>query len=593
MNENRQKYRFAKILLRIMPICHRSVPWHSAINNVLGLIHGASFALSVAATQRLFDTVADAAKGMAGFMDCLFSLLVLAGITFGQQILNGAHNFHVDVMCRKSSGKVLGILHQKLRRVDPASFEDTGFLDDLNKAVEGAKVLPYFSSILSIVLVFYGVYFAAVGAYLFSLKPILLIILLLAFVPAMFAQIVRAKVFTKLEEESAPLRREHEHYRNILCDREYFKETRLLGAYNFFHKLFSETLRLLTRKTWRAERKTALLQLSFNVVSFLGMAAASYLLFTATMAGEVTVGTFAAVFSALSMVFGIMEEVIGMHIGNINKDIGKVANFIRILDLPERTGASGEADFSKGVTAKNISFTYPGRGEPAVKEVSMTIADGETVAIVGENGAGKSTLVRLLTGVYRPSKGAVAVGGLDTADTAPECIFRDISGVFQTYQRYKMTLRDNVTISDAGAAAEDARIEAALEKADAAREIELGAMLSPEFDGVDLSGGEWQRVAITRGLYREHGFIALDEPTSAIDPIEETLIYEKFQQLAKGKCAVLVTHRLGSVKLAHRIVVMDKGEIVDTGTHDELLARPGKYADMWAAQAEWYERRLD
>ena len=116
-------------------------------------------------------------------------------------------------------------------------------------------------------------------------------------------------------------------------------------------------------------------------------------------------------------------------------------------------------------------------------------------------------------------------------------------------------------------------------------------MLSPEFDGIDLSGGQWQRVAIARGLYRVNGFIVLDEPTSAIDPIEETRIYTQFQQLARGKCAVVVTHRLGSAKLANRIIVMDAGEIIDTGTHDELLSRPGKYADMWTAQAQWYKRQ--
>ena len=115
-------------------------------------------------------------------------------------------------------------------------------------------------------------------------------------------------------------------------------------------------------------------------------------------------------------------------------------------------------------------------------------------------------------------------------------------------------------------------------------------MLSSEFDGIDLSGGQWQRIAIARGLYRENGFIVLDEPTSAIDPIEETNIYAKFQQLAEKKSAIIVTHRLGSAKLAHRIIVMDAGKIVDVGTHEELLARPGKYNDMWTAQAQWYKR---
>jgi ATP-binding cassette subfamily B protein len=589
MSESK-RYPFAGVMVRIIPLSFKSAPWHSICAFTLGITHGVSFSLTVIATQYLFDAIADASAGIADFWDCLTPLLILAGVTFFQQILNGVSNFHIGVMFNKSKGKLLSILHRKLQRIDPAKFEDTAFLDDLNKAREGVQILPYISMILTMLVFFYGSYFASIGVYLFSLKPILLITLLIAFIPAMLAQIVRAKVFAKLEEQSAPLRRENEHYQKALCDREYFKETRILGAYRFFHKLFAETLAILTRKTWQAERKTALLQLALNTTSFAGMAIASYMLFTATMAGEITVGAFAAVFSTLGMVFSIMQEIITHHIGNMNRDLGKVVNFVRMLDMPERTGTDDEPDFSNGIVAENISFTYPGRDEPAVNGVSLTISDRETIAIVGENGAGKSTLVRLLTGIYRPMAGKVTVGGLDTTEAAPMYVYKGISGVFQKYQRYKMTLEENVTISDACIDIYSEVVETALGQADAELETSLDTMLSPEFDGIDLSGGQWQRVAIARGLYRSNNFIVLDEPTSAIDPIEETRIYKQFQQLAQNKCAIVVTHRLGSAKLAERIVVMDAGEIIDIGTHEELIDRPGKYADMWTAQSQWYER---
>ncbi|MCL2628343.1 MAG: ABC transporter ATP-binding protein/permease [Oscillospiraceae bacterium] len=580
-----------KTMLRIIPISYRATPWHNILSNLMGIVHGASFAVTVVATKYLFDVIADAAVGNAGFWDCVIPLLVLAGVTFGNQILNGVHNFHGHAQFAIATGRVTTILHRKLSRIDPARFEETDFLDDLNKAREGLFVLPYVSMTLSMLVCFYGTYFTFIGVYLFSLKPILLITLLIAFIPAMCAQIVRVKVFTKLEEQSAPIRRENEYYQRTLCDREYFKETRILGAYNFFHKLFSETLSLLMQKTWRAERKTALLQLTLNITTFIGMAISAYLLFSATMSGEITVGAFAAVFSALGMVFYIMQEIIDMHMSNLNKDLGKLVNFIKMLDLPERTGTEQSPDYTKGISAENISFTYHGREEPAVNNVSLSIANGETIAIVGENGAGKSTLVRLLTGIYRPSSGAVKVGGVDTLETAPASIYNGISGVFQKYQRYKMTLGENVAISDTKAKLSEALVETALSEAGVEREdVEFDTMLSPEFDGIDLSGGQWQRLAIARGLYRINDFIVLDEPTAAIDPIEETRVYTQFQKLAEGKCAVIVTHRLGSAKLAHKIVVMENGEIVDIGTHEQLLSRKGKYADMWNAQSVWYER---
>jgi len=588
----KKTYPFVKTMLRVIPLSYKSTPLHNLFSNLTGIIHGMSFALSVVATQYLFDAITQAATGKENFIYCLVPLLVLAAVTFGQQILNGAHNFHAHVMFNKSTGKLKTLLHHKLQRIDPAVFEETDFLDDFNKANEGSWVLPYMGMTLSMLVMFYGSYFGSIGFYLFRLKPILLVTLLLAFIPALLAQIVRAKVFTKLEEESAPLRREHEYYQKTICDREYFKETRILGAYKFFHKLFSDTLALLSRKTWKAERKTALLQLLLNIFTFAGMATASYLLFAATMAGEITVGAFAAVFSTLGMIFYIMQEIVNMHIGNMNKDLGKVANFVKVLDMPERTGVNGNFDFTQGVVAENISFSYHGKDEPAVKNVSLSIKNGETIAIVGENGAGKSTLVRLLTGIYRPSEGSVKVGGLETSEISSACIYQGISGVFQKYQRYKMTLGENVAISDTAAAVEMQKVENALQEAGAELdEVALDDMLSPEFDGIDLSGGQWQRLAIARGLYRTNSFIVLDEPTAAIDPIEETRVYTQFQKLAEGKCAVIVTHRLGSAKLAHRIIVMENGEIVDIGTHEQLLLRRGKYADMWSAQAKWYERQ--
>jgi ATP-binding cassette subfamily B protein len=332
--------------------------------------------------------------------------------------------------------------------------------------------------------------------------------------------------------------------------------------------------------------------LALNAVKLAGWAGVIWLMFDALMKREISVGAFAAVFSSVGMMFGILEEIFNRFRGQITNNLGKINNFINLLDMPERGGREAEPDFTKGIVLKNVSFAYPHTEQKAADNVSLEIKPGETVALVGENGSGKTTLVKLLLGLYRPQSGSVTIGGCDANDTAEAFLFSKTSAVFQWFYIYPaLNLRENVTISDYAYGADAVPV---LEAADVCYTDTstfpdgLETMMSREFDGTEISGGQQQRVATARGLYRRSEFIVLDEPTAAIDPLEETRIYKRFDEFVRGKTAVLVTHRLGSARIADRIIVMDKGKIAEVGTHDELAASGGKYSEMWAAQAGYY-----
>ena len=189
------------------------------------------------------------------------------------------------------------------------------------------------------------------------------------------------------------------------------------------------------------------------------------------------------------------------------------------------------------VTLDDVSYSYPNAERPALSHVSLTLRRGETLAVVGENGSGKSTLIRLLSGLYLPSEGAVLHNGVDTRNIDPGALYQNTSAVFQKYQRYQMTLRENLTISESEKPSGDALLGdichmAGCDPNDTSFTTGYDTMLSREFDGVDLSGGQWQRIAIARGFYRSHNLIILDEPTAAIDPYEETRIYNRFAELS-------------------------------------------------------------
>lgn len=591
--DSKKRINIFAAFIKLFPPAFKASPFLLMLTILLSILHGLSWGVNTSVTQKFFDAAEQTARGEAGLSSAIMALVWLGLIHFANQFLNGVSNFIPQVFGEKAIGKLQKKINQKMGSIDPVRFEDTSMLDDINKAYEGLSHSVWFVILFFMVFTFYLPYFLYMAWYLFSLKPILAISIVIVFLPTLMTQIIRTKVFAKLEDKAAPIRRQMDYYENCIAGREYFKETRLLGAFDYFIDLYRSTVRLLNKISWQAFIKTGIYELLMRLVALAGYLVILYMLFDALMNREITAGAFAAVFASIGMLFGIMEEVVCRHFGNIAQNLGTIQNYLNFLEIPERKGEITDIESECDITLDNVSFSYPKSENPAIKNVSLTIRNGETVAIVGENGSGKSTLVRLITGIYLPSSGSVLYGAIRTQDVSIRSMFKNISGVFQKYQRYQLTLRENIGISDVETEAEDGILDkvsgmSGLDLSDQSFINGYDTMLSREFDGVDLSGGQWQRVAIARGFYRAHNIIVLDEPTAAIDPLEETKIYNRFAEISRGKTAVIVTHRLGSVKLADRIIVMDKGEVEDIGTHDELISRKGKYSQMWNAQAQYY-----
>ena len=443
--------------------------------------------------------------------------------------------------------------------------------------------------------VFQLTFFAAAAIYLFSLSPVLALVVPLTFLPRIVSHLVRGSRYYRLERKTVPMLREFQYLERCLTDREYFKETRILGAGSRLARRYRNTLRRFNVERWREDLRIGGIDLGLSVLVLLGYAGSFVLAAFLLADGSIGVGGFAVVIYAVSRLMMMTRAVMDM-LGQSYRASATASHLFEFLERDEGRPMGDRAGETGGtVTARRLSFTYPGTDTAAVDDVSADLAPGTTVALVGANGAGKTTLAKLLLGLYVPTGGDVIRGTVNTRDATRQEIRERTSAVFQNFQRYQMTLRDNVVLADVTGAEDEEAVIRALERGGVPAELWQGEegldlMLSREFGTRDLSLGQWQRVAIARGLFRGHDVILLDEPTASIDPLEEQAVYERFMEIAAGRTAILVTHRLGSARLADRILVMRDGRIVEDGTHRQLLERRGLYHQMFTAQADWYER---
>ena len=618
-----QKSSSWEILKIIIPVSFRATPLFSTLDIITMPLSPIWYVFATFVMQNLFDTIKNAAEGLASNREVITIIIMTIVVQILSQIINLITFLVSQPLKVKIKGALDKQIHDKTIRLKALSFEDADILDCITKAKQGADSALVFYASVSSLLFFYIPYIIAICIYLYHLRPLLLLSLLFIFIPLLIAQLVRGRVFGHLAEESAPLERKLEYYQKAIFHREYFKETRILGLFGFCNKLYKQTLALFNRKRWQADRRSGLIELFLRLLALSGFWGIIYLLFVSLMEGYISVGAFAAVFASMYQIIGEMEHAFGFYLSGLMEHMGAVKNYIQFLNLPEDAGKAIDTEpetsliaqeavlvaesttktaataitakklsFCRGISLRNVSFRYPNTDKDAISHLNLDIQPGETLALVGENGAGKTTLVRLLMGIIPPTEGCILVNGKNLTDIAPTQRFSNTSGIFQNFRKYKLSLAENVAISMSESEVDLDKIRRVLHQADLSLDKRytygLETVLAREFDGIDLSGGEWQRISLARGLYRESELVVLDEPTSAIDPIEESKLYHKFTDIAANKTAIIVTHRLGSTKIADRIVVLESGHINAIGSHKQLLAENGLYAAMYQSQSKWY-----
>ena len=320
-----------------------------------------------------------------------------------------------------------------------------------------------------------------------------------------------------------------------------------------------------------------------------------FLLVSKIANGSITLGLFVALMGSYPLLTGY-QNTLSYHLSSMNRDLLVCRALMKLWGYGEVGGDHGlDVCGSCTLEFRHVGFRYPGREEWALKDISFQTDANESLALVGENGSGKSTVIKLICGLYQPQEGEILINGKPTGQLSPEGRRRLVSAVFQDFERYSLTAGENVGLGNIAQIDNDGKIMEALRRAGAEAVIEglpggLRTNLDHlEGDGVSLSGGQWQRLAIARAYMAESIFFLLDEPTASMDPIAESRMYQGFMDILKGKGIVMVSHRLASAMLADRILVLDKGRLVQSGTHRELMGEEGAYRRMFEQQSQWYK----
>lgn len=522
-----------------------------------------------------------------------FVIVVLASV------LTHAGNYWRSVMRDQLQLHIRMRLAQHASSLDLAFFELPGNYDAFAKAKLDLGFRPFLMAYavvyavqqLATVLGFFG----AVLAF----QPWLALALALAALPTLLVSSQSATEMYNAYDLTTSEGRRATYLEGILTDDQHAKEVRLYGFADAVLTQLLQHARKVLHAQWWADRRKAARRTAADLIAVLAQYGALSFVVVQAARGEVTLGEFTLMVAALTGVRAGLSQLLG-HLGDIYENSMFFQDLSRFLSQKPTIMAPPHpqalpVERPHELRLENITFAYPGADNPVFENLSFTLRAGETTALVGVNGAGKTTLVKLLTRLYDPQGGRITLDGVDIREFEPHRYRAALGVVLQDFARYQLSAHENVVFGDVWAPSDEEKRNDAAHMAGALSLIEhlpegWNTLLGRQFHerGQDLSGGQWQRVALARALYRNASILLLDEPSSALDAEAEAELFQRYKDFAHGRTTLLITHRFNTVQMAHRIVVVEAGRIIEDGTHNSLLSLEGRYAQMFHAQADAY-----
>jgi len=522
----------------------------------------------------------------AEFAIAIFASLLGRTIDYLDALLADKYTRHVSIRVMKHAAEL-----------DLIAYEDPVFYDRLERArVQATDRLGMIQSIGR--LVQQVITAASLSAYILLFSPWLLLLLIVGILPAFLGESHFAFLGYARNFRQTPVRRELDYLRVLGGSREAAKELKLFGLKDFLIARFTRLSDLLYRENVDLARRRLIAGSFLSMIGTAGYYSAYVYVIWRTATGFLTIGKMVFLTGAIIQASGNIQQIFST-LSSIADQALFLTDLLAFFEMQPTICSKPHAlpaprPILQGFEFRNVSFRYPGASRLVLNGLDLHLRVGERVALIGENGEGKTTLVKLLTRLYDPVDGQILLDGVDLREYDLEDLYREIGVIFQDFMRYEMTARENIAVGRIDELDNLPLLRDAADKSMADEVIErlprdYEQMLGRRFEnGVDLSGGEWQKLALARAYLRDAQVLILDEPTAALDARSEFEVFQRFAELTAGKSALFISHRFSTVRMADRIIVLQNGRVAEDGNHETLLNLGGRYAEMFEMQAANY-----
>jgi ATP-binding cassette, subfamily B, bacterial len=546
------------------------------------IIDGIVYSLTThqAVASRLWWLVA------AEFSLAVFGSVLSRGIDFLDALLADKYTRHVSVLVMKHAAQL-----------DLVAYEDPVFYDRLERArVQATDRLGMIQSIGRLIQQVITTVTLSISIMLFS--PWLLLMLVAGVVPAFLGESHFAFLGYAKNFRQTPIRRQLDYLRVLGGSKEAAKELKLFGLAPFLTERFSRLSDRIYEEDVALARRRLVAGSFLSMIGTAGYYSAYVFVIWRTITGVLSIGTLTFLSGAIQQASSNIQQIFST-VSSIADQALFLTDLIAFFEMRPAIASKPNAlpaprPILRGFEFRNVSFRYPGSSRLVLQGLNFHLHPDERVALIGENGEGKTTVVKLLTRLYDPVEGQILLDGRDLRDYDLEDLYREIGVIFQDFMRYEMTARENIAVGRIEQIDDLPLLHQSAQKSMADEVIGklphgYEQMLGRRFDGgVDLSGGEWQKVALARAYLREAQVLVLDEPTAALDARSEYEVFQRFAELTAGKMALFISHRFSTVRMADRIVVLENGRIAEDGSHEQLTRLGGRYAEMFELQAAGY-----